>query len=158
MQFGEPEPTRPAWDVSGIHGLHRVREWDVVTTVEAAGVTGERAKFVAISPSEVVIEEGPDDVELLAAAVERELSPPFRAEAVRRDGDLWAVAARKIELVELPGISGQELELATHGDERSLRVDGERTFGSIPALERPEHVTRAHRVDGEIWEIEVAPL
>jgi hypothetical protein len=158
MAFGEPEPTRPAWDASGIHGVHRVREWDVVTTVEAPGVTGERVQFVAVSANELVVEEGPDDVESLAAAVERELAPPYRAEGVRREGELWAVAARRIELVELPGITGQELELATHGDERSLLVDGQRAFGSIPALERPEHVTRARRVDGEIWEVEVAPL
>ena len=158
MPLGEPDPTRPAWDTTGIHGLHRVREWDVVTTVEAPLLSGERVEFVALSANELVVEEGPDDIEQLAAAVERELAPPYRAEAVRRDGDLWAVAARRIELVELPGISGQELELATHGDERSLLVDGERAFGSIPALERPEHVTLARRVEGEIWEVEAAPL
>jgi hypothetical protein len=158
MGLGDEEAPRPAWDAAGIHGLQRAREWDVVTTVDAPEVKGERAGFVALSSDEIVVEDGPNDVEPLAEAIERELTPPYRAEAVRREAGLWAVAARRIELVELPGVRGRELELATHGDERTLLVDGEREFGSIPALERPEHVTRARRIVGEIWEIEVAPL
>lgn len=158
MTLGGEEPLRPAWDTTGIHGLHRVSEWDVVTAVDAPEVTGERAAFVTLSREEIVVEAGPDDVEQLATAVERTLAPPYRAEAVRRDTGLWAVGARKIELVELPGVSGHEIELATHGDERTLLVDGEREFGSIPALERPEHVTRARRVAGDTWEVEVAAL
>jgi hypothetical protein len=45
-----------------------------------------------------------------------------------------------------------------HGGERSLLVDGERSFGGLPALERPEHVVRARRLDGDLWEVETAPL
>ena len=55
----DPEPTRPAWDASGIHGLHRVREWDVVTTVEAPTVVGDRAEFVAVSARELVVDRRP---------------------------------------------------------------------------------------------------
>jgi hypothetical protein len=158
MALGADEAPRPAWDTAGIHGLHRVREWDVVTTVEVPEVEGERAVFVVLSQDEIVVEEGPNDVEPLAEAIERELPPPYRAEAVRREAGLWAVAARKIETIELPGVAGRELELVMHGGEHTLLIDGERQFGSIPVLERPEHVTRARRIDGEIWEIEVAPL
>ena len=158
MSLGEKEPARPPWDASGVHGLHRVRQWDVVTTVDAPELLGERAEFVALSRDEFVIQEGPDTVERLAEAIERELAPPYRAEAVRRETGLWAVGARKIELVRLPGVAGEELELSLHGDERTLLIDGAQTFGSIPALERPEHVVRARRVDGETWEVEVDPL
>lgn len=160
MPLGEEEtaPTRAPWDEAGIHGLPRVREWDAVTTVEAPELTGDKASFVALSHDVLVIESGPTDVEPLAAAVEHELAPPYRAEAVHRDGPLWAVAARRVELVELPGVGGDEIELAVHGDERTLLVDGERTFGSIPQLERPEHVVRARRVDGETWEVDADPL
>ena len=126
-----------------------MREWDVVTTVEAPTVDGDRAEFVAVSARRARGRRRPDDVEPLAAPVERELAPPYRAEAIRRDGNLWAVAARRIEVIELPGLDGEELELTVHGDERRLVVDGEPAFGSIPALERPEGVTRAYRVDGE---------
>ena len=38
----------------------------------------------------LVVEEGPDDVAPLAEALERELRPPYRAEAVRRGDGLWA--------------------------------------------------------------------
>jgi hypothetical protein len=93
-----------------------------------------------------------------AEALERELDPPYRAEAVRREDSLWAVAGRRIEVVELPGVTGTELELAMHGGERTLLVDGERAFGSVPALERPEHVVRARRIDGDLWEVDEAPL
>ena len=67
---------------------------------------------------------------------------------MRRSETLWAVACRRIEVVELPGVDGEQIELSSHGDERTLRVDGEQVFGSIPALERPDHVVRAHRIVG----------
>jgi hypothetical protein len=156
---GEAAAPRPApWDTAGIHGIQRPREWDAVVTAEAPGIKGDRARFVALSHDVLLIEEGPDDVEALAAAVEGKLVPPYRAEAVRRDRDLWAVAARAIEVVELPGVAGTEIELATHGAERTLVVDGQQSFGTIPALERPEQVVRAHRLDGETWEVLVHKL
>jgi hypothetical protein len=155
--LGEPDG-RPAWDASGIHGLHRVREWDAVVTVSAPEVEGARAAFVALPGGDLVLEEGPERLTAFAEALERELEPPYRAEAVRREDSLWAVAGRRIGVVELPGVKGTELELATHDGERTLLVDGERAFGSVPALERPEHVVRARRIDGELWEVDEAAL
>jgi hypothetical protein len=154
----EESETRPAWDAAGIHGLHRVREWDAVVTLEEPEVEGERASFVALPGGDLVVEEGPASVEPLATALEQELQPPYRAEAVRRDDGLWAVAGRRIEVVELPGVTGEELELTTHEGDRTLLIDGERAFGSIPLLERPDHVVRARRLDGELWEVETARL
>jgi hypothetical protein len=154
----EEARAKPAWDASGIHGLHRVREWDAVVTVDAPEVEGERAAFVALPNGDLVVESGPERVEPLAAALERDLRAPYRAEAVKRDGGLWAVAGRRVEVVHLAGIDGDEIELAAHGDERVLRVDGAPSFGRIPALERPDHVVRARRIDGELWEVEAAPL
>ena len=61
-------------------------------------------------------------------------------------------------MIELPGVDGERIELASHGGERTLRVDGEQVFGSIPALERDDHVVRAHRISGETWEVETARL
>ncbi len=147
------------WDTAGIHGLHRPREWDVVLAVAAPEIEGDRAQFVAPGPGRgLVVEEGPVALDPLAAAVEQELAPPYRAEAVRRDGGLWAVAARAIEVRELPGLRGAEIEVALHDGERTVLVDGEPSFGSIPALEQPDHVVRAHRIEGDLWEVEVNPL
>jgi hypothetical protein len=154
----EEAKTKPAWDAAGIHGLHRVREWDAVVTLEAPEVQGERASFVALPGGDLIVDDGPTDVEPLAAALDQELRPPYRAEAVRRDDGLWAVAGRRIEVVELPGVTGEELELTTHEGDRTLLIDGERAFGSIPLLERPDHVVRARRLDGELWEVETARL
>jgi hypothetical protein len=154
----EPAPVRPAWDNAGIHGMQRARQWDAVATVDAPELEGDKAAFVALSPDELVVEEGPDDLEPLAAAIERDLAPPYRAEAVRRDGTIWAIAARRIEIVELPDVTGQEIELSSRDGERTLLIDGERAFGSIPALERPEQVVRAKRIAGDAWEVEIHRL
>jgi hypothetical protein len=152
------EPTRPAWDAAGIHGNHRVREWDAVITADAPDLSGEKAAFVTLPNGDAVVIDGPTEIAPLATALERELDPPYRAEAVKRNDGLWAVAGRRIEIIELPGVEGEEIELSAHGADRTLLVDGERGFGSIPQLERPEHVVRARRVDGELWEVETAPL
>jgi hypothetical protein len=153
-----PRAPRAPWDAAGIHGIQRPREWDAVLTVEAPAIEGDRARFVALSRDVLLIEEGPDHVEALATAVEGRLAPPFRAEGVRRRGGLWAVAARSIETVHLPGVAGDEIELSIHNGERSLVVDGSPVFGTIPELERPEHAVRARRLDGETWEVAVDAL
>ena len=132
---GEQPAIRPSWDAAGIHGNPQPRQWDAVVTVDAPEIEGDRAAFVALAGGDLVVEEGPDDLEPLATALEQELSPPYRAEAVRRERTVWAVAGRKIELVELPDVAGEELELIVKDGEHTLLIDGERAFGSIAALE-----------------------
>ena len=149
------EDTRAPWDKAGIHGVHRPREWDEVTTVDAK-VPGERADFVVLA-DRIVVDDGPDEVQALAEGLS--LDPPYRAEAVRRNEDVWAVAGRRIEVVELPDVQGDGLELSSLGDERTLVIDGERGFGSIPALERTgDYAIRARRLDADLWEIEASVL
>ena len=100
----------------------------------------------------------------LAAAVEESLARPYRAEAVRRDGDLWAVGARRIQVAEVPGLAGDEAELVVRPDGSVLRVDGETTLRQAPGLDQvgaelgPERVVRAWRVVGDLWEVEATPL
>jgi hypothetical protein len=149
------EDRRAPWDKAGIHGVHRPREWDVVATVET-NLAGEEAHFVVLD-EEIVVEDGPDDVEALAEVVP--LEPPFRVEARRTGEQLWSVGARKVDVVELPGQAGDELEYVARGDERELRVDGARTFGSIPELDDgSDRFVRARRIAGDLWEIESARL
>jgi hypothetical protein len=154
----QPESKPAPWDASGIHGMPRAREWDALTTVDVPELEGDRADFVVLSPGEVVVEDGHSIPTPLVDAIEQELDPPFRAEAVRRHDSLWAIAARKIEIIRLPGVAGTEIELASHDGERTLRVDGEQQFGSIPALERPDHVVRGRRIAGDAWEVEAHQL
>ena len=151
----EGEDRRPPWDKAGMHGVHRPREWDEVTAVET-DLSGDRAEFVVLQ-DEIVIAEGPDDVEPLADALS--LDPPYRAEAVRQAEGVWAVAGRRIEVLSLPGQVGDEIELTRRGDELTLVVDGRREFGSIPALESPgDFAVRARRLDRIRWEVERSVL
>ena len=75
---------------------------------------------------------------------------------------LWAVAARRIEVVELPGLDGEELELASTAATRSSRVDGEPRFGSIArarAARRGRRRATSSRPAGStatLWEVERA--
>jgi hypothetical protein len=148
----------PAWDEVGIHGVHRPREWDAVVTVEAPEIDADRVAFVVLEGREVVVESGPDNLQPLANACAAILAPPFRAEAVRRDRGLWAVAGRTVTLIELPGVEGSEIELASHRGSRTLLVDGVPAFGTIPLLEREDHVVRAHRLRGNTWDVSFDPL
>ena len=163
LAHGAPRST---WDdLVGIHGVHRQRQWDAVVTARA-DVGGAELMFVGLPDGSLLLEEGGDgDLTPLATAVEGELSPPYRAIAVRKAVDVWAVAARRIELVELeddPG--GDELELAWDGTDRTYLVDGEPSFGGVRAFERLAEqrfetwAVRASRLDGALWEVTVAPL
>jgi hypothetical protein len=151
----QSEDRRAPWDKAGIHGVHRPREWDEVGTAES-DIAGDTASFVVLEDA-VVIEDGPDAAAKLADGIS--LAPPYRAEAVRRSEGIWAVAARRIEVVRLPGVEGDALEQTRHGGELTLLVDGERRFGTIPALERgTEYTVRAMRLDGDLWEVEASLL
>lgn len=160
----EPVDTRPPFE-AGIHGLARPREWDAVVAVDA-GLAGDSARFVALPDGTLVVEDGPGDVQQLADALEAQLAPPYRAEAVRRDDRQWAVAASTIEVVELgEDLGGDEIELAVQGDHRTLLVDDQKVFGSAPTLEalaRSRHgdafVVRGVRLDGQLWEVKTAAL
>jgi hypothetical protein len=161
---GPVDPT-PDSSLPGIQALARPRRWDAVSTAEAPGLSSDRLEFTALPSGDLILEqdEPPDTLGPLAAAVEESLKPPYRAEAVRQDGDVWAVAARRIR-VESFEAQGDELELVSTPEERTLTVDGSRVFGSEAALERvgeaegQHYVVRAKRLDGDSWEIEADPI
>jgi hypothetical protein len=166
-QAAEP----PGWDGSargeaGIHGVPRARRWDAVATADAPGLRGDRVHLVSLADGTLIVEEDEPDGALtpLAEAVDRVLAAPYRAEAVRRGGDTWAVAASRIALVEVAGLNGDAVELAATREGRVLKVDGQTTLGRAPALERigeaqgTEYVVRARRIDGDVWEVEASPL
>ena len=101
----------------------------------------------------------------LAEVVEQSIAPPYRARAVRSEGDLWAVAANAIQVVELAEeIPGDTISLAVQDGERTLLVDERPGWESIPALEQygaavnSDFVLSAERLDGKLWSVEVNPL
>jgi hypothetical protein len=150
---------------TGIHGVPRPREWEAVATAEAPALRGDELDFVALPDGTLVVDDDFDAEALtpLADALEQSLSPPYRARAVRRGGDTWAVAANRIQVIEVPEpVEGDEVELTVSDGERTLLVDGGPSFGGVPTLERlsddDAYVVRARRLDGDLWEVRVSPL
>jgi hypothetical protein len=155
-QVGEP----------GIHGVPRPRRWDAVVTAGSEALVGDEVHFVALPDGTLVVDEAVPDESLgpLAEAIEEAVEPPYRAHAVRKGKRVWAVGAKRVEVASLPHVRGDEIELTVRDGERALAVDGEREFGGVPMLERlarerhDDYVVRAQRIDGDLFEIEVAPL
>jgi hypothetical protein len=160
-----PLDTRPRFAETGIHGVPRPREWDAVATAEAPGLRGDEVEFATLPDGTLLVEDDFDEGVLtpLAEALEQAVPPPYRAQAVRRGGETWAVAANRIQVVEVPEpVEGDEIELTVSDGGRTLVVDGAPVFGSLPSLERlsthPAFVVRARRLDGDLWETRVSPL
>jgi hypothetical protein len=161
----------PGWDGEqrgepGIHGVPRARRWDTVANADAPALTGDAVHFVALTDGTLVVEEDEPDGALasLADAVEQSIPPPYRAEAVRKGPTAWAVAASRIAIVSVPGLTGEQAELTSTREGRVLRIDGRTTMGSARELERlgetegTEYVVLAKRLDGDLWEVEATAL
>jgi len=148
-----PDP-RPAWQETGIHGIHRPREWDVTLSADADIAEGTRVTFVALADETLLVEDGDvPDATPLAERIERELPAPYRARAAL--SGVWMIQAKKIEVISIPGgPEGDTIEWSADG----ILVDGARIFGSIPQLEDRGDVVRAERLDGELWEIQAETL
>jgi hypothetical protein len=146
---------------TGIHGVPRERRYDAVVTADAPDVEGSNARFVGLPDGTLLVEEGDGDLAPLAEAIEREVTAPYRAIAIRRSETQWAVAGHGLQVVELPEPGGDEVELVIRGDEKTLVVDGNRAFGTLPELEAlttGDSVVRAVRLDGPLWEVRVDAL
>jgi len=146
---------------TGIHGIPRERQYDAVAATDAPDAEGSSARFVGLEDGSLLVEEGDGDLTPLAEAIEQDLARPYRANAVRRGETQWAIAARRLRVVELPEPGGDEVELVVRGEEKTLVVDGNRSFGTIPELEQlaeGDAVIRAARLDGALWEVRVDPL
>ena len=133
------------WPEAGITGLARPRDWDAVVVAEAPELAGDELGFVALADGRVL----PPEAEPLALALDESLRRPYRAEGLRRDEAVWAAGAVQIDVreVDVPG-AATELELVIQpGDEPPFPLEA-----------RPPYVLRAHRLAGNLWEIETTPL
>jgi hypothetical protein len=177
-ETSEPEPldpyagSYPADANGGIvpasldRAMARPAVWDLVTTVTAPGIAGDRVEFATLPAGDMIVdtETGDSDLSPLADAVEKQLKPPYRVLARREDDDLWSMAARTIDVVELTFDGGDEIELVENEGSTELRVDGKPWNQEIPELERAgetlgtDFVVQADRLDGDLWEIRVSAL
>jgi hypothetical protein len=157
--------THGMWSVTGIHGVPRPRRWDAVASAEAPGLAGDELHFVTLPNGDLVVDEDEPEgtIAPLADSIEQTIEPPYRAEAVRQQEDVWAVAARRVRVAAFEA-DGNELELVASDAGRMLSVDGERAFGSVGELEEigrgegEHYVVRARRLDDHLWEVEADPL
>jgi hypothetical protein len=177
-ETSEPEPldpyagSYPADANGGIvpasldRAMARPAVWDLVTTVTAPGIAGDRVEFATLPAGDMIVdtETGDSDLSPLADAVEKQLKPPYRVLARREDDDLWSMAARTIDVVKLTFDGGDEIELVENEGSTELRVDGKPWNQEIPELERAgetlgtDFVVQADRLDGDLWEIRVSAL
>jgi hypothetical protein len=150
---------------SGVSGLAPPREWDAVTTT-GCDAAGDECVFVALDEVRTAGEQGSlEAVACARRALEGVIQPPYRAVAVRRAGNTWAVGAVAIEVAELPGMPGDELAFSvTPEGERELLVDGHRASADPALLERlaagcfEAYVLRAERLAADTWEVTIDPL
>ena len=161
------DPRHPIWQVAGIHGIPRVREWDAVTSAYAPALPGDETDFVALEDGTIFTDEDlPDDaLTPLADALENLVDAPYHALALRQAVDIWSVAAMRVTVVEVPeDIPGDKVELAVNEGERTIRVDDAVTRVDLPTLEGfaaeqfGSFVLRATRLDDTLWEVTVHPL
>jgi hypothetical protein len=161
-------PADESWWGTLNRAMARPAVWDLVTTAHVAGIAGDRVEFATLPAGDVIVdtESGDGDLSPLADEFEKQLKPPYRVLARREPGedDLWGIAARTIDVVELHFDGGDEIELVQNEGSTELRVDGEPRHEQIPELERAgealgsDFVVQADRLDGDLWEIRVSAL
>jgi hypothetical protein len=161
-------PADESWLGALTRAMARPAVWDLVTTAHVAGIAGDRVEFATLPSGDVIVdsETGDGDLSPLADVVEKQLPPPYRVLARREEGedDLWGIAARTIDVVELHLEGGDEIELVENDGSTELRVDGKPRHEQIPELERAgealgsDFVVQADRLDGDLWEIRVSAL
>jgi hypothetical protein len=135
-----------------------------VATAEVPGIHGDQAVLVALDHG-LVTEEGEPGPRAAALLDVLRLAPPYRARLLRRTGDVWAVAARRIATVELPvDPGGEEVEVAWDGRERAVRVDGVPRIVDLPELGTirrgrvAPYLATLRRLRDATWEVDVVEL
>jgi hypothetical protein len=164
-----PEPIDvgpPVPGVPGYHGMQRPRRWDAVVMVDGLDLPGKEVSFVVLDDGSVILDEDLPEpaVEPIAEVLDQVVDSPYRVEAVRRHDDVWAAAAQRIDVLELPDVAGEELMLTVGEGTKTLVVDGNQEFGTVPELEHlaadryDSYVVEAKRLDGDLFEVRVSAL
>ena len=146
--------------IPGISGIPQVRRWDAGASTEAPDLVGDEVHFVALPDGTLVVDEDEPDGSLapLATALEDSIRPPYRAEATRQEGSVWAASAVGVTAFELePGAPGDTVQLTRVDGERHLSVDDHELdaaeFDALDALAPADadFALRAERVDDTWW-------
>lgn len=159
------DPRHPFWQVVGIHGIPREREWDDVASAEAPGLPGDEVEFVALADGSLVVDEDVPEGTLAPLDDALSLPEPYHAFGLRQSEDVWSVAAKRVQVVEVPeDVPGDEIQFVVSEETRTLIVDDVESKASIPSLEAfaagqfGSFVVNASRLDDLLWEVTVTPL
>lgn len=164
---GPLDPRHPFWQVAGIHGVHRAREWDTVVAAESPDLPGDELDFVVLEDGTVVVDvDLPDDaLSPLADALDQHLEAPYHAYAHRREGDVWVAAAVLVDVVEVAEeIDADSIEIVARDGEHQTVIGGELTDRRIEPLEAlaeedfEAYFLEAARIDATLWEVTVNAL
>lgn len=151
-------------EIGALTGAARPSLGDVVATAHAPGLDGSRVSFVALPSGDLIVEDETGDTDLspFADLVEREVKPPYRAEANRLQGDEWAVAASAIHVEQFAYEGADALDLVSRGGVTELSADGNPVAGTVPELAAAavstDYAVHAERIDGDFWEVRTAAL
>jgi hypothetical protein len=162
------DPEHPLWQIAGIHGIPRPREWDAVLTAVAPELPGDETDFVALPDGTLYTDDDLPDGALapLADAFDGLLDAPYHVFALRQAEDVWSAGALRVDVVEVPeAVDGDLVDLVVnHDGERTVLVDEAEVRADIPSLEGfagqqfGSFVLRASRLDETLWEVTVLPL
>ncbi len=160
-----PEPKyRDSWLAHGDSSAFLLSpdEYEAHVVVEAPEIGGREVEFVALSDGSLIVGEAEGEASLdpLADAIERELTRPYQATGVRQGSGQWFVRARRIDLVELPGVERDELQLTVYEGQWTATTEGDlRPLEDLAAGKGfDSYVARATRLEGDLWEVQVTPL
>jgi hypothetical protein len=155
----------PGLGIAGVSGVPRGRSWDAVGSALCPDLVGNEVTFFTLDDGTIVVDADlPDDSLVpLADSLEKTVRPPYRAAAIRSDGDVWTAVAESVSIVDLADIDVDELDLTVMNGERELTLGGESAIRPLPALdlvaERHGDVAiHAERVDGDVFAVDVFPL
>ena len=132
----------------------------------SARAAGDDVEFVVLPDGSLVVDEDVPDGALAPLVDALSLPAPYHAFGLRQDADVWSVAAKRVQVVEVPEhVEGDEIQLVVTDETRTLVVDDMPSSASIPSLEAFAHreqfgsfVLRASRLDDLLWEVTVIPL
>ena len=154
-------------DLLAVHGIPRDREWDAVASAEAPDLPGEELEYVALEDGTLIVDDDLPDGALspLADALEGQIRAPYHGWAFWQGDDVWAVAAKRVQVVEVPeDVPGDEVSMSVNNGSRSVMVDGADSHAELPSLETfagqqyGSFALHASRLDDTLWEVTVLPL
>ena len=155
----------PGVQIAGVTTGAGAPTWDAVAAADCPGLTGDRVTFTVLEDRTIVVADDlPDGVlDPLAEALEETVTLPYRVAAARTEGTLWTGVAESFRPVELPGVTGDAVELSVVGGRRELMIDGEASDASIGPLDelaadQGDVAISAERVDGDLFAVDVFPL